>query len=223
MCLRFSSFDHNVSASLRKPRAGRARSREGKAPTGLGPSLWNSELPKSVSLTMPLRAVTWFEWIDQRYSNPASVPDDAKHSIDANLIRWLLTDIDAQKLLDPSGVRIRGAVIDGTLNLDDLTITLPLSLVRCKIDSGMELIGTRARVLNLERSKVSWIEAPGLSLDRDLFLQDGRYGQIILENATLGGTVHLEGAMLGNVSNDYLSSDNALLDLNNPIHDVNQS
>lgn len=145
--------------------------------------------------------------------DPASIPDDTKHSIDANLIRWLLTDIDAQKLIDPSGVRIRGAVIDGTLNLDDLTITLPLSLVRCKIDSGMELIATRARVLNLERSKVSWIEAPGLSLDRDLFLQDGRYGQIILQNATLGGTVHLEGAMLGDVSNDYLSSDNALLDL----------
>jgi hypothetical protein len=49
------------------------------------------------------------------------------------MIRWLVTDEEAKKLLDPSGPNMLGARVIGALNLSAVKVPVPLALKRCHI------------------------------------------------------------------------------------------
>jgi hypothetical protein len=49
--------------------------------------------------------------------------------VSAVLIRWLCTNPDAIKLVDPQGVLIVGAKVDDQLDLRDVTVPFPLKIV----------------------------------------------------------------------------------------------
>src|SRR5262249_4228555 len=78
-------------------------------------------------------------------SNPDNPANDAAHgdqwggerSVRGSLLRWLHTDPEVSRLVDPSGVGIAGARITGPLDLSYVKAATPITLVRCYIPEGI--------------------------------------------------------------------------------------
>src|SRR5262249_53951318 len=112
--------------------------------------------------------------------------------------------------LDPRGVRLRGARIDGTLDLDDVQATTPLRLTDC-----------HAPVIWLERAHLHYLAlvgvtttsvvADGLRVDHDLALTrlraTGTGSVIRLRGARIGGALDFEGAELASTDGPALHAD----------------
>lgn len=154
-------------------------------------------------------------WLGDKSADPARIAEDDQHRIDARLVRWLLTDPDAGKLADPSGITIGGAWIKGELNLESETITLPLKLERCRIADGIDLSSATTATIDLQYSFVPWIYGIGLIVERDLRLSRGSYGQVILDNARIGSDLDADYAKFGLAFNPEPDGSFALIDLKN--------
>jgi hypothetical protein len=141
-------------------------------------------------------------WMDSTDALASDIPHDDAHTIDASLLRWLITDQAAQKLIDPRGIAVGAAWIDGELNLNSLTIAAPILIVNSRIDAGVDLISSKARLICFENSSISTINAQGLQLDGDLLLDNGTFGQIFLEDAKLHGNLNLDKTTLGEGAED---------------------
>src|SRR6478609_4213167 len=82
---------------------------------------------------------------DYAYCGPSDADDDERNNpehadlwpktrdINAKLIRWLCSDRRTRKLIDPRGIQVHGAKITGGLDLRDLVVPFPFSLVNCFI------------------------------------------------------------------------------------------
>lgn len=69
----------------------------------------------------------------------------------ADIIKWLCSDFDARNLVDQKGIRLQGVRIQGALQLTNLQIPFPLSLVQCWMDS-IDLSGSSIPTVNLYAS-----------------------------------------------------------------------
>jgi hypothetical protein len=122
--------------------------------------------------------------------------------------------------LDPFGVRLRGADIEGILDLDDLRSTVALRLVECVVKK-VWLRRSHLNHLALVDVWTTEVAADSLHLDHDLRLSrlhvssDAGLGAIQLVGAHIGGNLHLDGAQLFNIKGpgiyaDLLQVDGAL-------------
>jgi len=125
--------------------------------------------------------------------------DLAGASIPASAIRDLLiTDGE----LDPRGIRIRNAHIDGQLDLCDIHTKRPLVLRDCRTDSPVLLDRAQLSSLDLSGLVAPAVSAPWLRLDHYLYLQNARLDggkddwALDLGEANIGGHVSLNGAHL---------------------------
>ncbi|MBO1335079.1 hypothetical protein [Streptomyces sp. VRA16 Mangrove soil] len=89
--------------------------------------------------------------------------------IRADVIRELLRGRHAEPV-DPIGVRVRGAVVEGRLNLDSISATHPLGLDHCYLPHGLSargaaVPGVTLRGCRLEGQDLSPLFAPGLTTD----------------------------------------------------------
>ncbi len=82
--------------------------------------------------------------------------------IQAHLIRWIITDPEARNFIDPYGLRIEGAKIEGNLNLDSVAIPFPLVLRRCFFNGDIILTDADTCFLSLEGSSCNFITARGI-------------------------------------------------------------
>lgn len=102
-------------------------------------------------------------------------------------------------VLDPRGIKLRGALICGELDVDYVDTATPLELARCYIPDGLSAVSSRLRELALTRSLIGRVDlsfahvegevnfrgsvltneagpallADGLMVGADLFLDDG--------------------------------------------------
>ena len=83
-------------------------------------------------------------------------------SVRAGLIRWMCVDPRAVALIDPRGIRLTGARIEGKLDLSHLRIPFGIALVRCSIPEILELTSADVTSLDLNGSRTNRINAEQL-------------------------------------------------------------
>jgi hypothetical protein len=144
--------------------------------------------------TAPTRDVAWASKVqdpDVPLNDPKSANTWGKdRTIRAPLLVWLLSNPDAAKLVDPSGIGVAGARIDGRLDLSYLTIGLPLTLITCSIADGIDLSFAHIRSIDLRKSWTGQIVLDQTTVVGDVSLRLGHYGEVHIFRSTINGSLN---------------------------------
>jgi hypothetical protein len=144
--------------------------------------------------TAPTRDVAWASNVqdpDIPLNDPKSANTWGKdRTIRAPLLVWLLSNPDAAKLVDPSGIGVAGARIDGELDLSYLTIGLPLTLITCSIADGIDLSFAHIRSIDLRKSWTGQIALNQTTVVGDVSMRLGHYGEINIFRSTINGSLN---------------------------------
>ncbi|MDU8929452.1 hypothetical protein RXV86_18850 [Alisedimentitalea sp. MJ-SS2] len=114
-------------------------------------------------------------------------------TVRAGLIRMLLTRGDPDLHLHDKGLRLRGAWIDGPLDLQGVDVTYDLSLTACRLPAPVEMVNARLRGLFFSGCDMAGIAGDHVRLDGALFLRAGTVvnGEIGLAGARIAGDLQL--------------------------------
>ncbi|WP_369213663.1 membrane-associated oxidoreductase [Streptomyces flavofungini] len=118
-------------------------------------------------------------------------------TVRAEVLRALLLGGSAVEGHTPV-LRVTGARVSGTLDLQHAEIAAPIHLKACLFDATPELYGAQVRQLTLSRSLLPGLHAIALRADGSLRMPDSRVlGPVRLGGARITGGVTLYGAHLG--------------------------
>jgi hypothetical protein len=127
-------------------------------------------------------------------------PDNA---IRAQFLRFLVLGGDEAKPVHEKGVRLRGAFVDGPLNLVGGTLPFPLFLLNCCFTAPIDLYCARSRTISLIGSRLLALTANRLQLDGDLDLSESRIaGETRLSGTRIEGSLECSGAQLQGLNCD---------------------
>ena len=134
-----------------------------------------------------------------------------ERTIRADVIRWLCADKEGSGLVDPHGIQVVCAKIEGGLDLNFLTVGFPIGLFSCSIPAGIRLRDARTRTLVFQGSHTASIAADRLHADGSIFLREGfvAEGEVRLLGAKITGDLSCIGGKLENENGDALSADGA--------------
>ena len=133
--------------------------------------------------------------------NPANDPTHGENwgperSVRAAILRWLYTDSDVNRFLDPSGLGVAGARIEGKLDLSYVKADKPLTTVRCYIPDGIDVTFSHLQSFEVRGSSTGPIAADMSELAGDLAVRFGTYGSLSLFRARIGGNLDCTGSTL---------------------------
>ncbi|HEY6793761.1 MAG TPA: hypothetical protein VI248_03650 [Kineosporiaceae bacterium] len=111
----------------------------------------------------------------------------------------------------PDGVapalRLRGAVVTGTLDVSYREVAVPVHFDRCRFTAAPQLTGASTRTWECSECELPGLEARLLAVRGDLRLSGSVIsGRSSLENADISGTLHLSRAKLVNPGDRALSA-----------------
>jgi len=134
------------------------------------------------------------------WCGPSPSDDDPERSIRAELLRWLCVNEQAKKRVDPKGIQVHAARIDGGLDLSSVTVPFPLALWRCRLADGATLRAAEIPHLDLQGSWVRTLNAGGINVKGSVFLRNGfsAAGEVRLLGAQIGGDLNCEGGTFKN-------------------------
>ncbi len=134
-----------------------------------------------------------------------------ERTIRADVIRWVCADKEASGLVDPIGIHVQCAKIEGGLDLNFLTVRFPIGLFRCSIGAGIQLLDARTRSLNFNGSHTTSIGADRLHADGGIFLREGfiAKGEVRLVGAKITGNLDCLNGKFENENGKALSADRA--------------
>lgn len=112
---------------------------------------------------------------------------DPNRVLDHNDIEWLCKDKQAADLLTHSGIWIRGARIDGNLNLAFVKTSIPLRFEKCKFNGNIDMEQASLYALDFSGTHTYSIDANRVTVEGDARFCD---------NFTAEGTVNLIGAKI---------------------------
>jgi uncharacterized protein YjbI with pentapeptide repeats len=96
-----------------------------------------------------------------------------------------------------AAVRLNGARITGTLDLEHGLVTAPLRLRRCEVSDAIDLTGAKTRQIDLSGSKLAGLTAPRAAIDGNLDLSGCECsGALVLSGAHLAGSLDVQDARL---------------------------
>lgn len=142
---------------------------------------------------------------------------DKRHVIRAELIRDILLGRHVEHP-DPHGLRLVGARITGTLDLDWLVAAIGLELSKCAMDEPMTMQGARLPWMTLDGTHLPALFADGVQTVGTLNLRglrvetDSKTGAVRLIGAHIGGSLNCDGAVLTNKSGPALHADSMQAD-----------
>lgn len=134
-----------------------------------------------------------------------------ERTIRGDVIRRLLLDgfpWPGDSAADPRGIQLRGALIDGGLDLADVETTLPLRLLDCRTGETIRLAGSRLSSVDLSGLAGTNIVAYEAKVERSVVLSrvrltcDSPEGTVNFGGASIGGVLDLSGAHLTNTHPD---------------------
>jgi uncharacterized protein YjbI with pentapeptide repeats len=99
---------------------------------------------------------------------------------------------------DPRGIRVRGAVIVGQLDLSGVHSALPLELVDCECAEGIVLSGARLSSLDFSGLVCPWLVGSEMVVERSVWLLGARMARVNLSGARIGGMLDVSDARLVN-------------------------
>ena len=139
---------------------------------------------------------------DVKQPEPKTLP-----TIHAAFLRWLATDKDAARHIDPLGIRVAYVVMDEILNLDFCELSVPLRFFFC--DFHHELLFRNARAPALYFfvcSSLAGVTADGLVTTGSVYFREfSAEGEISLLGAQIGGDLDCEGATLKAIKNPIIA------------------
>nr|WP_236249239.1 membrane-associated oxidoreductase [Pseudomonas cichorii] len=143
----------------------------------------------------------------------ASVPEEktTDNQVRARFIRFLVLGGDEKAIVHEQGVRLRGAYITGTLNLRNLEVTLPISLLRCDLEAVLVLEDAKLMsTLFLRGSWLKGIRGARLKAEGALLLTEiVSSGVVNFHDAQIQGQIALSRSRLDGVGDWALSTDGA--------------
>lgn len=147
--------------------------------------------------------------------DPSNEPDKAsqwgqQRSIRAALIRWLCVERSARDHVDPSGIQVHGARIEGKLDLAYVEVPFPLVLWQCALTNGADFHSFDVGHLSLAGSWVHVVNAQGLRVKSDVLLNNGFHavGEVRLAGAQIGGNLDCSsGKFINPIQRDHRMSD----------------
>jgi hypothetical protein len=157
-------------------------------------------------------------------SEPATdgAPEPRRSRISAAALRRACLTSAAE--LDPFGIRIVNAVIDGVLDLRAANIVVPLHFVGCVFTAAPQLDGADLHELVITTSQLPGLLANGVRLRRDLVLSGsrvtgshstsaapGRYSAIWLTEAEIGGRLLAIGTVIDTPAPRAIQADRTVI------------
>jgi hypothetical protein len=129
--------------------------------------------------------------------------------IRAQLLYELLAGINGPKDVRARSLKLAGARIIGTLDLEATELVCPLRLEGCSFEEPVNLKEARAPALRLPGCHLHGLTAQQLHTRGNLELTDGCTvkGNVDLAGAHIGGDLRLQGAVLSNCGGRALSAD----------------
>jgi hypothetical protein len=130
------------------------------------------------------------------------VPEPAKDAerpvVQAAFLRWLATDPEAAQQIDPKGLRVYAATLEGDLELQGCRVYPTLNFHCCEFPGRIILFSAETRGIYLFDSSVAGaISVDGAILHGLFFLKNSRFqGEISLIGAKIGGQLNCKGAKL---------------------------
>ena len=127
----------------------------------------------------------------------------------ADRIAWLCTDPEASAMVTHKGIRVKGARIDGELDLEYARISFPLYFEKSAFPGGIDLRHAEIRDLFLIGTHTGPITGDGVNIEGDVFLRNGfkAEGEVHLLGATIGGVLDCEKGVFINPTGYALSAE----------------
>ena len=114
-----------------------------------------------------------------------------------DFVRWLATDQDAAALIDPKGLRVYDATLQGKLDLDGSHIQVILDFCRCTLQGEIDLQQAETRDIFIWDSSLEGYPDPeqagGGCLRADTI---NVHGSMILKGSKFSGVIRLLGARI---------------------------
>jgi hypothetical protein len=148
----------------------------------------------------PMRALPWLGPSDDT-DNPLN---DAAHgdkwgperTVRAELIRWLVAEPEASRLVHPSGLAMAGARISGKLDLSYVAFDKMITLVRCYVPDGIDLSSAHLEEFDVRRSNTGAITGDNSVIERDATFVSGDYGPVSFFRAHVDGNLDFTGSRI---------------------------
>jgi sRNA-binding regulator protein Hfq len=130
-----------------------------------------------------------------------------ENKVRAQFVRFLALGGDGGAPVHERGVWLRGAYIEGALDLQGCEGVRPLFLWNCRIDGAIILRDAGTRTINLGGSHVRGIAGDGAKIGGSVFLRNGftAQGEVRFNGAEIGGVLDCENGRFENAGEDELS------------------
>jgi hypothetical protein len=132
-----------------------------------------------------------------------------ERTIEARVIESLLTQADPARPIHPRGLRIKGARIEGTLNLRALKIACPLEFAGCFFESDIDCCDGSLHSLMLTGSSVRQFKGDRLSATYGVFL-DRRFrarAGVAMRGAQIGEALVCDEGLFENAAGAAFDAD----------------
>ena len=149
--------------------------------------------PAEERLLEQLDAGSYLQFGDGRL--PAA--DDDTRAIRAELLRLVLLRGQDVPRLHENGLRLRGAWITGTLDLDGCHVGCDIALADCRLDAAPILQAAAIDTLLLDGCVLPGLRARRLQARGSAYLRAAQVdGEIAMQGARIGGELALDGSRI---------------------------
>ncbi|MEX2308310.1 MAG: hypothetical protein WD738_11985 [Pirellulales bacterium] len=165
-------------------------------------------------------AVTAGEWADFRPSADATYDAEEPSSwaesavVKAHRITWLCTDGAAKKLVSSRGIWIRGAKIEGKIELYRSEIPFSLTVYDCLLAGGINLAHAKLQELDIRDSCAAGVQARGVQIAENVYLLKSTVsGGLDFIDAQIGGDFDFSGGLALHGTKDDIGKPGVSLNL----------
>lgn len=133
------------------------------------------------------------------YPLPEPSEDEARPAVRPELLRWLMTDPDAAKFIDPKGIRIWSVSIPSPLDLQGCSIPHPLHFLSTTVEAQLALFGAELKGLFIFGGTLRrGLLADGITVHGPVFIKGAKSDEAIrLIGADIDKNLDLSSTELG--------------------------
>ena len=135
----------------------------------------------------------------------SSDPWPQERWIPASALRAALLTVPTDA--DPRGLTVRGACVEGRIDLDHALVSVSVTLDQCVLDGGLSGQDCRFKSLSILSSRSGPIDLDDSQIDGVLSLYGTKAPEVMARRATVHGQLRLNGATLSNPDGDALNLD----------------
>jgi hypothetical protein len=150
---------------------------------------------------------------DDLTNDPAQADNwSTDRQVRSGLIRWLCLDPDARRCVDPRGIQLYGAKINGALDLSFAIVHFPLRLSRCRLSDDWNLNYVEIPSLLFTGTWMRSLTADGAHVKGSVILKElvCDAGKVQMRGAVIDGELDCGGGRFENPATEIAGSGMAL-------------